>query len=289
MDISVSGRKRMGLSIQPHLDFVRTHARIEGGLNFTYNDIDAVWGSVEGNVSPMYGGRVTNGVDLFSEDVYWLYDKGIGVKIPLSTVFFTEELYNDTKKLLKEYHRENNIILVSTEKFAERIRQDFPLYKIEMSAVKDIYSSNRLDNINRGLFDTIVLPIRVNDDLDMLNDIDDKQQIRLFLNVECSYTCPNKICYTSISKINQGIPSEEMRCSKYFLKQPRLLHEEELNWDLFNPNSQTNREPQDKDNHLDWKMLYFKQSIYEGMGFNKFKLVVPNSEAQRVSILMSKD
>ena len=97
MKISVSGRKRVGVSIKRHIDFLRSYAKIEGGLEFSYKDIDFVWGSVEGNTSAMYGGRITPGVELWNDDIYWLYDNNIGVKIPLSTVYFDEEQYTHTK------------------------------------------------------------------------------------------------------------------------------------------------------------------------------------------------
>lgn len=263
MRISLSARKRAGLGIKSHLDFVRTHAEIEGELKFQQSDIDAVWGSLEGSTSPMYGGRISPNVDIFLDEVYWLYDKGIGVKIPLSTVYFDETLYKNTKNLLKEYHRKGNIVLVSTDKFAQRLREDFPLFQIEMSAVKDITSIKDLNKIDRSLYDTIVLPMCANDDMEFLSKIENKEQIRLFLNVECSYTCPNKICYTSISKINRGEIHEEMKCSKYSLDLPRRFYNDDIDWGKF----------------------YFNKSEFTDMGFDKFKLIVPDKQSQRIDIL----
>ena len=51
-----------------------------------------------------------------------------------------------------------------------------------------------------------------NDDA-LLDSIPDKSRIRLFANAGCAYTCPAKICYKSISKINK-FKGGEFKCSQ---------------------------------------------------------------------------
>jgi hypothetical protein len=274
MNISVSGRKPFNIPIKKHVDFLRSYAK-EGGLTFSYKDIDFVWGSVEGSVSAMYGGRISPEAELSHEDVGWLYDNDIGVKIPLSTVYFDEEQYTQTKKLLSEYHRQGNAIIVSTEVLAKRIREDFPLYKIELSAVKDIYNQKKLDAIDRSLFDTIVFPMCANNDLEFLKSVEDKDQIRLFSNVECSYSCPNKVCYTSISKINKDGQHEDMKCSWYTYNLPRTFSRSDVDMSLFS----------NKNDSAAWDELIFNNKSYTDLGYTSFKLLNYDQKTQRISIL----
>jgi len=61
----------------------------------------------------------------------------------------------------------------------------------------------------------MVLPIALNDDIENLKKIKQKDRIVLFANAGCGYTCKHQICYSSVSKINKGeIPLEEYKCSQ---------------------------------------------------------------------------
>jgi len=63
------------------------------------------------------------------------------------------------------------------------------------------------------LYDSVVLPMSVNEDLEFLERIRDKDKVTLFANAGCALTCPSKICYVSISKANKG-GDAEFRCSQ---------------------------------------------------------------------------
>jgi len=214
-------------------------------------------------------------IDLYIDDIYWLYDNNIGVKIPLSTVYFNEGLYLDTKSLLNEFHRKGNAILVSTEAFAKRLREDFPLYEIELSAVKDIYTKKKLDAVDRSLFDTIVFPMCANNDLEFLKSVDNKDQIRLFSNVECSYSCPNKVCYTSMSKVNKDGQYEDMKCSWHTYDMPRTFSRSDVDMELF-----SNKSPS-----ASWGKLIFNNNLYKNLGYTNFKLLSYSASQQRIDIL----
>ena len=54
------------------------------------------------------------------------------------------------------------------------------------------------------LYDSVVLPMKLNEDLAFLEKIEAKDRITLFANAGCALTCPSKLCYRSISKINKG-------------------------------------------------------------------------------------
>jgi len=52
-----------------------------------------------------------------------------------------------------------------------------------------------------------------NDDDKLLDEISEKNRIRLFANGGCAYTCPARVCYKSFSKFNK-MGSGELKCSQ---------------------------------------------------------------------------
>ena len=261
-NISFSGRKEWQFHAKDWLDFQISHAKRYSNLDFDYEDIDYIFGAIESGTS-LWGGRIiiNNQINLTRIDEYWIYDHGIGIKLPLSTKSFDDAMYKDSISFLQNHHQDCNAIIVSLDKLAMRIREDFPKYKIEASCIQDIVDIPRLEKkISLGLYDTIVLPIHMNDDIKFLENIKDKEKIRLFLNVECSYTCPKKVCYGTTSKINAGKRDvDKMLCSKYDLNMPRTFHKDEINWSEF----------------------YFDKVKFDKMGFNKYKLLAPWELQQR--------
>jgi len=93
-----------------------------------------------------------------------------------------------------------------------------------------------------------VLPMPVNEDLGFLAEIEDKDKITLFANAGCALTCPSRICYASVSKINKG-KGGEFKCS-----QPL------------------------KDRDM-YGMVDFPLEPYVELGFHRFKLLraIPNN------------
>jgi hypothetical protein len=71
------------------------------------------------------------------------------------------------------------------------------------------------DRIARALdtYDTVVLPMELNEDDEFLEGVPQKDRVTLFANAGCALTCPSKICYSSISKINRTGEGEFM-CSQ---------------------------------------------------------------------------
>ena len=262
--ISCSARKDWQYHIKDWLDFFRSHAKIHSNFQFQYKDIDYAFGHVEGNTS-LFGGRIVDGINLTRVDVYWLYDKGIGLKIPLTNKFISDKQYKESKPFLKQYHRKGNAIITATDKLAEYIKEDFSDYKIEASCIHDIVTAEKLKKkISLKLYDTIVLPIHMNDDVKFLKSIKDKEKIRLFLNVECSYTCPKKVCYGTTSKINTGT-KDKMMCSFWDLGLERTFYKD----------------------HIDWNNFYFDKSKFDKIGFTKYKLL-PSWENQQRTVTMYK-
>jgi len=277
MKISCSARKDWQYHISDWIDFEKTHAKIHSGFEFDYDDIDYAFGTTEDTI-PLWGGRVFNVINLTGGgvfnvinltriDIYWLYDKGIGYKATMSSKSMSDVDYKNSKEMLKRYHRKGNAIITAIDKLARKIKNDFPKYKVEASAVMDITTEEHLNRvIDTGLYDTIVLPICANDDTKFLESIKNKDQIRLFINAECSYTCPKKVCYGTISQINKETRDpNEMMCSHYDLKMPRTFY----------------------DDSVDWENFYFDKDKFDKMGFSNYKLL-PSWEVQQRTHIMYK-
>ena len=266
MYVSCSARKDWQYHIKDWLDFFRSHAKIHSNFQFNYKDIDYAFGQVEGTI-PLWGGRVATSLNLTKVDIYWLYDKGIGLKLPLSSKFISDKQYKESKPFLKQYHRKGNAIITATDELAKHIKNDFPDYQIEASCIQDIVDTEKLEQkISLGVYDTIVLPIHMNDDVKFLKLIKDKEKIRLFLNVECSYTCPKKVCYGTTSKINVG-EKDKMMCSFWDLGLERTFYKD----------------------HIDWNNFYFDKSKFDKIGFTKYKLLPSWENQQRTATMYKKN
>ncbi|MCP4328472.1 MAG: hypothetical protein GY791_08565 [Alphaproteobacteria bacterium] len=173
--------------------------------------IDSLFGFVEG--STLYGGRVFNQPELYERDVAVMYDVGIGVRIPLTNHFAEEPEYEENLAFLDKYHRPGNAAIVTNDKLAEWIRRDFPKYRIEASVIKNIDTQAKIDAALE-IYDTVVLPMELCEQPEFLEKLENKQRITLFANAGCALTCPARICYVSVSKINKGRNDTQWRCSQ---------------------------------------------------------------------------
>lgn len=172
--------------------------------------VDSLFGFVE--PCTLYGGRIFEVRQLSDSDVLQLYAHRIGLRLPLTNHFVTEEEYRSYEALLDKYHAEGNSVIITNDKLRDWIRRDFPRYKTESSVIKDIDTYAKIDDA-LALYDTVVLPMRLNQDLDFLEKIKDKSRITLFANAGCALNCPARICYASISRINK-FKGASFMCSK---------------------------------------------------------------------------
>ena len=264
MNISCSARKPIYIHIRDWIDFELSHMKNNSGVCTKIEDVDYIFGNIEAYLdTPLYGGRLSQTPAISEVDISWAYDNNIGIKLPLTNKAFSEELYTASKPLIKSMHRKGNAVIVTTDKLAERIKNDFPLYNIELSAIRDIDTLDKLEKCRADLYDNIVLPISVNDDIEMLANIKNKNIIRLFINPECSYTCPNKVCYGTIGKLNSKRSNKRMLCSFYDLKEPRTHYNDNINWGDY----------------------YFNYSLFKNLGFSNFKLLPPIEQQKRTHIM----
>ncbi len=186
--------------------------------NVPLYEIDSLFGFVER--STLYGGRGFEQRELSERDVFQLNDAGIGIRLPMSNHYVERDEYERNLPLLQKYHRPLNSVIVTNDDLARWIQQDFPAYHIDASVIKNIKTHRKI-NEALELYDSVVLPMRLNEDFDFLEKIEAKDRITLFANAGCALTCPSKLCYPSLSKINKG-KGGEFQCSQP-IKQRDLL------------------------------------------------------------------
>ena len=110
--------------------------------------------------------------------------------------------YERNLPLFQKYHRRGNFVIVTNDKLARWIRRDFPFYQIDASVIKNIKTHRKIEEALE-IYDSVVLPMRLNEDLDFLERIKEKNRITLFANAGCALTCPAKLCYLSFSRFNK--------------------------------------------------------------------------------------
>lgn len=172
--------------------------------------IDSVFGFVED--CSLYGGRVFTRPELSAFDVAQLYGAEVGLRLPLTNHFVEPEELEASAPLLDRYHREGNAAIVTNDDLAAWIRRNFPKYRLEASVIKNLKTYERIEKA-LDIYDTVVLPMEINQDEAFLAGAPHKDRITLFANAGCALTCPSRICYVSISKINKT-HCGEFKCSQ---------------------------------------------------------------------------
>jgi hypothetical protein len=160
--------------------------------NVPLREIDSLFGFVE--QSTLYGGRAFIRRELSERDVFQLNNAGIGVRLVMSNHYVERDEYERNLPLLEKYHRPLNSIIATNDDLAMWVREDFPQYKVDASVIKNIKTHRKIDEALK-LYDSVVLPMRLNEDLEFLDEIEAKDRITLFANAGCALTCPAKLCY----------------------------------------------------------------------------------------------
>lgn len=182
------------------------------------NQIDSLFGFVER--CTLYGGRPFVRRQLSDEDVLAMYENSIGVRIPMTNLFVNEEEYRSYHWLFEKYHRKGNSVISTDDSLARWIRRDYPDYHLEASVIKNIDTYEKISEA-LDIYDTVILPMRLNLYYDFLDGIVEKKRITLFANAGCAFNCPAKICYQTISGINKG-NGTPFRCSKATIPREEL-------------------------------------------------------------------
>lgn len=202
MTFTISARRK--LPKMPIFAYLR-----ESYGNVRLHEIESVFGFV--GRSTLYGGRKFVHRELSRMDVDNLNKSGIGLRLPMSNHFVDEEEYRLNAYLLARHHRKINSIIITNDDLARWIRMDFPDYQLDASVIKNINTHRKIDEALE-LYDSVVLPMPLNEDLDFLEKIEAKDRVILFANAGCALTCPSRLCYRSVSKLNKGVDGE-WQCS----------------------------------------------------------------------------
>lgn len=209
-----------------------------------FSQVESFYGFAD-EFYPLYGGRGYKS-DLVLNDKHTkeLEDRGINISLTLTNHYFDETAYTKSLPLLKKYHQMGNSIVCVNDELAKRIREDFPLYKLKASLIKDLNSVEKVSEALK-LYDLVVIPMELNDDYEFLTALPHKDRIVLFANANCAYNCESRICYQAISKENIGREKPLIICSK------DIVEGEDLGY------------------------VYFDIKKFSSLGFTNFKLL-PN-------------
>ena len=194
--ISARGKNRF----QPILPYLDKYFKY-----VSRDQIDSVFGFA--GKCTLYGGRPATMRQLSDRDIQTLEEAGIGYRIPLTNHFFSTKEYERSRPFLEKHHKKGNALIIVNNDLAGMIRQDFPLYKMEASMIKDIKSQAMIDKVLE-LYDTAVLPMDMNDDFEFLEKVKQKGRITLFAVAGCAYTCPARTCYRRVSWVNKFLMSK---------------------------------------------------------------------------------
>jgi len=217
MQFTISARDKKAR--QPIQKFIKEHFS-----DIPVEQIESFFGFT--TYTPLYGGRIwndnaTNGAELSEFDVRSMYKMGIALRLPLTNHNASPEEYEGNIPFLEKYYRPGNAVIVTNDNLARWIKRDFPDYHLEASVIKNIQTLGKIEKAAK-IYDTVVLPMKCNEDEPFLKSIEDKSIIRLFANAGCALTCPSKICYPSISKANKVRDPTLFQCSQK-LKERELL------------------------------------------------------------------
>jgi len=179
--------------------------------------------------STLYGGRIYVKTEISAYDLRSMYGMGINLRLPLTNHDVSPKEYEANIPLFEKHHRPGNSIIITNDNLARWIRRDFPDYRLEASVIKNIDNLKKIDKA-ASIYDSIILPMSANEDEAFLVSIENKAQITLFANAGCALTCPSKICYPSISKINKTGDGSLFRCSQD-LKYRELLGMQDFDLD----------------------------------------------------------
>jgi hypothetical protein len=226
--------------LPPNLDFsISARAKwvknsVAAFLDIFFQDIPvkSIFGFTE--YTPLYGGRVFSGPELSPDDIAWMYDHGIGYRIPLQNLVATRADYEASKPFLARHHRKGNSVITVRSDLAEWIGEDFPLYERECSVINQVRTIDRIPEYLKT-FDVVVLHPILNDSPDELAKIEDKARVRLFVNAGCMYKCPTMECYGSISRLNKKLPEAQFKCAQYRLPEYAQQRVAEIGLTEFDP------------------------------------------------------
>lgn len=236
----------------PGIKFMVSGRQVSADMNiidylrvfYIYTNIKRIESVFGNTITPcaFYGGRSFKVQNSFTDKhIHDLEKNGINLSLTLTNHFFSETDYQASLALLKKHHKKGNSVICTNDDLALRIKNNFPLYSLKASIIKNLDTLEKIDRYLQ-LYDYITIPMDKNDDDQFLQSISDKNRIILFANANCAYTCPQRSCYLEFSQKIAKKPVTSS-CSKNQI--PRL----------------------------DMGGVYFDIKKFQTMGYTQFKLV----------------
>ena len=244
----------------------REYSQLGDYINVHYpflslRQISGVYGFHE-RFTRLYGGRPFHPAHaLSSANLESLYKLGIPYYLPLTNHFVDARSYAQAQPFLEMHHRPGNRVGCVSDDLARWIKRDFPDYGLVASVIKNLSSAAQIEAALE-IYDTVVVPPQLNDDLEFLERFEPKGRIVLFANNYCRYTCPAWICYKAISRDirdtpdpygerGSSLPGGGAGCSRIG-ERPR--------------------------ERADLGYVIFDLDLYREMGYRHFKLIPPREQ-----------
>lgn len=208
--------------------------------------------------SRLHGGRSFNLTNALTDaHIRTMESKDIHLALTLTNHFFDKTAYKESCGLLKKHHKPGNSIICTNDELAVHIKNDFPDYEIKASLIKQI---DTIEKVERALelYDSLTIPMEMNDNDLFLQHIAPKGRMILFANASCAYTCPARTCYQGISQriFNQPAKAADIsKCSK-------------------------SRIPRE-----DLGLVHFNVKKFSDMGFRRFKLIPSISNKKKEQVM----
>lgn len=198
--------------------------------------VDEVYGFAPEQLR-LYGGRGPGMDDGLSDrQLAYLRERGIVFSMNLTNHHFNEEAYAEALPTLRRLHVDGNSIVCTNDTLAQRLRNDFPKYKLKASVLKHLNTKARIDAALQ-LYDSVVVPIFLSDNEAFLQSLEQKDRIVPWATAWCAYTCRQWTCWhiasnkwMRVGEQNQPDPVER-RCQEcraktvpmaFRLDQPRV-------------------------------------------------------------------
>lgn len=173
---------------------------------------DCLWG----------GGRVGFGQNDTEDVLTLMKEYGISARLTFSNSLLREEHLTDAKcnKLCTLFQNNGNTqngIIIYSDLLLQYIKEQYPNFYFVSSTTKVITDFPQfIEELNRDEFRYVVPDFRLNDRLEQLETLSDKQKdkVEFLCNECCSFAChTRKECYEYVSHIALGDKCEEHVCS----------------------------------------------------------------------------
>ena len=214
-------------------------------------EIGAIYGAPQGTL--WNGGRVKGLTYVDNIAINnWCIENNINCALTFTNSLIEEEHLDDvfSNKIAKLFENENNTIIVNSDFLENYLREKYPKYNFVSSTTKCITDFEELKKELKKDYKRVVLDYNFNKQLDILEQIEEKEKCEILINAVCKPNCEQRKKHyhaISMSVLNKEAP-EIIVCNC-----------------MFNPFYEALKNK----NSLTVDEIY---NIYEPLGFEHFKI-----------------